>query len=95
MLDWLKLKKLWKKKKMQQEMSSEDKDAKAQWCKYTVMKRRTGQLLDLAAKKGALSQEYREKSRPKIYRRRRPKRCEGNLLKDVLRSEYIASDREF
>ena len=30
MLDWLKLKKLWKKKKMQQEMSSEDKDAKAQ-----------------------------------------------------------------
>ena len=52
-------------------------------------------LLDLAAKKGALSQEYREKSRPKIYRRRRPKRCEGNLLKDVLRSEYIASDREF
>ena len=30
MLDWLKLKKLWKKRKMQQEMSSEDKDAKAQ-----------------------------------------------------------------
>ena len=29
-LDWLKLKKLWKKKKLQQEMCSEDKDAKAQ-----------------------------------------------------------------
>ena len=51
MLDWLKLKKLWKKKKMQQEMSSEDKDAKAQWCKYTVLIRRTCQLLDLADKK--------------------------------------------
>ena len=73
MLDWLKLKKLWKKKILQQEMCSEDKDAKAQWCKYTGMKRRTGQLLDLAAKKCALSQEYREKSRPKIYRRRRSK----------------------
>ena len=30
MLDWLKLKKLWKKKKLQQEMCSEDKDAKVQ-----------------------------------------------------------------
>ena len=39
MLDWLKLKKLCKKKKMQQEMSSEDKDAEAQWYKYTVIKR--------------------------------------------------------
>ena len=30
LLDWLNLKKLWKKKKLQQEMCSEDKDAKAQ-----------------------------------------------------------------
>ena len=97
MLDWLKLKKLWKKRNCSKRCAVKIKmrrPSALQWCKYTVMKRRTGQLLDLAAKKGALSQEYREKSRPKIYRRRRPKRCEGNLLKD-LRTEYIASDREF
>ena len=58
MLDWLKLKKLCKKKKMQQEMSSEDKDAKAQ-CTAVVKiqgnETQNGSIVTF--KKGALSQE--------------------------------------
>ena len=42
-----------------------------QWCKYSVMKRRTESLLDLAERKGALCQGF--KTRPqnlKKYHRR-------------------------
>ena len=60
MFGWKTLQKLWKKKKQESMSSETQKGAKVdiQWCKYTVMKRRTESMLDLAETKGALTQGF-------------------------------------
>ena len=69
MLEWSMLKKMWKKKKENvSSMSSQKKAKDLQWCKYSVMKRRTESLLDLAERKGALGQRF--KTRPQERKER-------------------------
>ena len=74
MLEWSMLKKMWKKKKENVSSMSSESQKKAkdlQWCKYSVMKRRTESLLDLAESKGALRQGF--KTRPQsIVRSQNP-----------------------
>ena len=102
MLEWAMLKKMWKKKQENISSTSSEgqKEAKGlQWCKYSVMKRRTESLLDLAEKKGALRQGFGQsfgKSRPQKLKkfRRREKRGDCNLLKKVLYQNHINFEKE-
>ena len=73
-----------------------------QWCKYTVMRRRTGSLLDLAEKKGALLRQEDQglsgtKSRQSIVPKqgRTRSRSESNLLKKLLNWNHINAERYF
>ena len=97
MLEWSMLKKMWKKKKENVSSMSSESQKKAkdlQWCKYSVMKRRTKSLLDIAERKGALRQGF--KTRPQNLKKyhRREKRGDCNLLKKkVLYWNHIKSDK--
>ena len=73
------LKKMWKKKQENVPSMSSEGQKKAKGlllCKYSVMKRRTESLLDLAEIKGALRQGFGgAKSRPqKLKKFRRPEK---------------------
>ena len=71
-----------------------------QWSKYTVMKRRTGSLIDLAKRKGAFpSQEGGlsggANSRQSMVQRQGRTKSESNLLKKLLNWNHIHAEKNF
>ena len=97
MFEWKTLQKLWKKKKQESMSSETQKGAKVdiQWCKYTVMKRRTESMLDLAETKGALTQGFSGANprRTKFKKRGRARGRDSHLLKKVLYWNHIKSEK--
>ena len=96
MLEWKAVQQSWKKKK-QESMPSEGlkgNKGNIQWCKYTVMKRRTESMLDISEKKGALSPGFHgaKPRQTKCKKRGRKKKVNRNLLKKVLDWNHIKSE---
>ena len=83
------IKKEWMREKEAADICSEKgkKEAKGmKWSKYTVMRRRTGSLIDIAARKGAFSSQDRGLSggtnaKQSMVQRQERTKSESNLLK--------------
>ena len=78
-------------------------EGKTEWCKYTVMKRRTGSLLDLAERKGAFFRQKQDWGiggrEPKQSQVKKPgrtrSRSDGSLLKELLKWNHRKAERDF
>ena len=93
-LEWKTLQNSYKRKKEESMPSEGLKGANLQWCKYTVMKRRTESMLDISEKKGALTPGFHgaKPRQTKCWKRGREKRVKRNLLKKVLDWNHIKSE---
>ena len=75
------------------------KEAKGmKWSKYTVMRRRTGSLIDIAARKGAFSSQDRGLSggtnaKQSMVQRQERTKSESNLLKKILNWNHINAEK--
>ena len=95
------IKKEWMREKEAADICSEKgkKEAKGmKWSKYTVMKRRTGSLIDIAARKGAFSSQDRGLSggtnaKQSMAQRQEWTKSESNLLKKILNWNHINAEQ--
>ena len=93
----------WMQKEWITKKNIKSTEGKTEWCKYTVMKRRTGSLLDLAEKKGAFfrqKQDWGIRGRePKQSQVKKPgrtrSRSDGSLLKELLKWNHRKAERDF
>ena len=100
--DWMQ--KEWSRKKAGIKSTEGKLESKGvRWSKYTVMKRRTGSLVDLAARKGGFFRQEQDKglggTKPKqsqVEKQGRTKsRSEGSLLKKLLNLNHRKAERDF
>ena len=99
------IKKEWMREKEAADICSEKgkKEAKGmKWSKYTVMRRRTGSLIDLARRKGAFSRQdqglgggTKSKATTVDGSRKGQTKSESNLLKKLLNWNHINAEKNF
>ena len=98
--DWKQ--KEWTRKKAGIESTEGKVESKGvRWSKYTVMKRRTESLVDLAQRKGVFFRQEqlggtKAKKQPIVQRQGRTRsRSEGGLLKELLTWNHRKAERDF
>ena len=93
----------WMQKEWITKKNIKSTEGKTEWCKYTVMKRRTGSLLDLAERKGAFFRQKQDWGiggrEPKQSQVKKPgrtrSRSDGSLLKELLKWNHRKAERDF